>query len=310
MRGEDRLVESWKERARRELIELRRGPCTWSYRRAHVRAVEPTVLSCLGLLASAGADSLASEIATGRQAAEWLAKFQRPDGSLAVAQGLESPGWATPYGLLLWSTLAGHLESRRRALDWLLREKGATLPRAQGADNVIGHDPSLVGWPWVPETHSWVEPTGLSILALCRAGVTGHSRVAAGIDLILDRALENGGWNCGNKSVFGTELRPQPAPTGLALLALAATGNRSAAVGRAVAYLRSTLCDLRAPVSVGWGVLGLRAHDALPREAETWLKEAHARCSGKPDATMGVALLLLASSEPGLSLLVTPAREL
>ena len=68
-------------------------------------------------------------------------------------------------------------------------------------------------------------------------------------------------------------------------------------------YLRAALRDLRAAVSVGWGVLGLRAHDAVPVEAETWLEEAHARCSGKPDAAMGLALLLLASSEPALSLL-------
>ena len=127
---------------------------------------------------------------------------------------------------------------------------------------------------------------------------SGTRGVSAGVVVILDRALERGGWNCGNRSVFGTELRPQPAPTGLALLALAAKGERAKAVGPAVAYLHATLGGLRAAVSVGWAVLGLRAQNALPLEAENWLEEAHARCSGKPDAALGLALLLLASSEP------------
>ena len=112
---------------------------------------------------------------------------------------------------------------------------------------MIGHDPNLVGWPWVEATHSWLEPTALAILALCRGGLAEHPRVKAGVDLILDRALEAGGWNYGNKAVFGTELRPQPGPTGLALLALAAVGTRREAVSRGLTYLREAARDLRAP---------------------------------------------------------------
>ena len=57
----------------------------------------------------------------------------------------------------------------------------------------------------------------------------------------------------------------------------------------------------------GWGILGLRAHDASPDEADTWLAHACSRCIGKADATVGLALLLLASSEPALGLLITPS---
>jgi hypothetical protein len=168
---------------------------------------------------------------------------------------------------------------------------------------VIGHDSSLAGWPWVAGTHSWLEPTALAILALCREGQRDHPRVSAGIELILDREIKAGGWNYGNKVVFGHDLRPQPGPTGVVLLALAARGEQSTAVARALSYLRKSLPNLRAGVSLGWGLLGLRAHRALPPESATWLRESFERCTGRPDACMSLAVLLLASSDRSLDLL-------
>ena len=75
------------------------------------------------------------------------------------------------------------------------------------------------------------------------------------------------------------------------------------AVSNAVAYLRRTLPGLRSAVSLGWGVLGLRSHDACPAEAIDWLSAGHERCAGRPDAALGLALLLLASSDRALELL-------
>ena len=308
-RGDDRLISSWKLQARRELIELRKDSSAWSYRRNHVPSVEPTGLACLGMLASGDEGTSNSDIATSHEAAGWMAAIQRSDGSLPVSEGLLAPAWATPYALVLWNALSGYQEARWHARTWLLGSKGQTLSSSKNTDNIIGHDPSLVGWPWVEGTHSWLEPTALAILALCSEGLADHPRVKAGIKLILDRALEAGGWNYGNKSVFGSELRPQPGPTGLALLALAAVGLEAPSVARAVAYLRELLPNVRASVSLGWGVLGLRAHHALPMEAETWLEETHAKCTGKPDAAMGLGLLLLASSERALSLILTPGSS-
>ena len=81
----------------------------------------------------------------------------------------------------------------------------------------------------------------------------------------------------------------QPGPTGLALLALANANVSSPAVDRGLAYLSEAARDLRAP-SLGWATLGLRAHQALPRAADTWLAHAYSRCIDKPDAVMGLAL--------------------
>src|SRR5262249_9989037 len=128
----------------------------------------------------------------------------------------------TAYSLLLWTILEHHTNPRRRAATWLLAEKGQPIPsEAASEGSIVGHDPSLIGWPWIDGTHSWMEPTALAILALGREGLAAHARVAEGVRLLYDRALPHGGWNYGNRSVFGRELRPQPGPTGLALLALA-----------------------------------------------------------------------------------------
>jgi hypothetical protein len=301
------LSSSWIQEARRELVALRGHAAAWGYRRDHRPSVEPTALACLGLVASAPTPVSAVDLETTRKAADWMQAIQRPDGSLPVSQGSTSPGWATPYALMLWSNLTGKEEARRRARAWLLGNEGVRLDLSHQTERVVGHDASMVGWPWVAGTHSWLEPTALAILALRRDGLHDHPRITAGIELILDRALEAGGWNYGNKSVFGTELRPQPGPTGLALLALASSGEGSRAVSAALDYLRQTVRDIQAPVSLGWGILGLRAHHACPMEAARWLDRSYARCTGKPDAAMGLALLLLASSERTLDLVITPA---
>ncbi len=100
---------------------------------------------------------------------------------------------------------------------------------------------------------------------------------ARGLSLIVNRAIPGGGWNYGNNVVFGRALRPQPGPTGIALLALAACGLRELAPCSppALDYLRQTLPSTHAAASVGWGVLGLKAHDACPPEAASWLEEAY-----------------------------------
>jgi hypothetical protein len=160
----------------------------------------------------------------------------------------------------------------------------------------------LVGWPWVDGTHSWLEPTATAVLALRVVGLGSHPRSVEGLRLIRDRAIDSGGWNYGNKSAFGHALRPQPAPTGMCLLALPREDARTEAVDRAIRYLHETLPGIRACASLGWGLLGLRAWNAAPVEADRWLAEAFQHASGRPDAAPKLALLLLAGGEHGSEL--------
>ena len=132
-----------------------------------------------------------------------------------------------------------------------------------------------VGWrhAFLDRAHGTGDP------ALCREGMGRQPRVDDGIELILDRSLKGGGWNYGNKAVFGRDLRPQPGPTGLALLALATQRDQSQQTRAAIDYLRGSLPSLRAGMSLGWGVLGLRAHGACPPEAGGWLAESYQQCA-------------------------------
>jgi hypothetical protein len=301
------VSDCWTDRTRRELLSRQGLGGWWSYRDGGAPAVEPTALAGLALAGVEGCPHLGSRVAGtigvpagARLGAAWLAGLQREDGSLPAMPGSSMPGWATAHALLFWSWLGGFEDQRRRARDWLLRSSGQRSRPANEDRGVCGHDPTLIGWSWVAGTHSWLEPTATAILALCRDGWRDHTRVRQGLSLILDRAIPSGGWNYGNNVVFGQPLRPHPAPTGLALLALATCELRDCpTVPPALDYLRRALATTRAAVSVGWGVLGLKAHEACPREAEFWLADAYERCSGRPDATVGLSLLLLASGALG-----------
>ncbi len=297
------MNEFWQERARRELIGRRSTDPAWGYRVGAAPGAESTALASLGLLATGSEGSAQADRRIAEESAGWLAALQRGDGSVPATPDPAMPGWTTPHALLLWCGLAGFRTHRQRACDWLLGRKGVPIPTTPANRGVLGHDATLIGWPWIDGTHSWLEPTALAILALAREGLGHHPRVRQGVSLILDRAIPSGGWNYGNKAVFGRVLRPQPGPTGIALLALTGRVDRSPATTAAVDYLRATLPTLRAAVSLGWGVLGLRAHGACPAAAQSWLAEAYAQCTGRPDATLGLAVLLLAAGAGTLDLI-------
>jgi len=293
----------WIDTAQVRLLEVGAAAAGWGYQQSTSPAVEPTSLAALGLLATASDRSGSFGLSKARAAATWMVSVQQTDGSLGVSAELAQPGWATPYALLLWAALGAFPAQRQRAVRWLLGQQGTTISGL--TDGVIGHDASLAGWPWVAGTHSWLEPTALAVMALRREGFARHPRVVEGVHLIRNRAIPGSGWNYGNSVVFGNILRPQPGPTGLALLALAGTEGPRETVEPALGYLRTALPTIRATLSLSWGLLGLRAWGAEPPEAEGWLAEAAAQAfAGNADSSLG--LLLLAAGRKSLGLLGIP----
>lgn len=291
----------WRDAVRLRLLGLRGEAPAWGYQPGLVRAAEPTALASLAILAAERGNPPAEAPFEAVQSARWLAAQQQPDGSLGVTEARSSPGWPTPLAVLLWENLDGFLGPRRLAQEWLLRQAGLTAPARR--DGAIGHDPSLVGWAWVAGTHSWLEPTATAVLALRKAGRRDHVRVRQGIDLIRNRAVAGGGWNYGNSAVFGRALRAQPAPTGLALLALAGRSGGKPVDG-AIGYLRETLPAIRAGQSLGWGLLGLSAWQRRPADAETWLAEAAAQALADGHSVLCLAALLMAGAERALECLL------
>lgn len=208
--------------ARNRLLQLHRGDGGWSYRPdSPAPSVEPTALASLAILASTRpSDPNTSTHVKATQAGRWIAdRARRPDGSTVVSPSTRvEPGWTTPFALLLWNALGGFDAERSAAVAWLLALQGK--PGEPIPHNPMGHDVTLIGWPWVSDTHSWVEPTATSLLALASSVPPTQPRMMAGVRLLLDRAISTGGWNLGNPIVFGQALRSLPGPTGLALLAL------------------------------------------------------------------------------------------
>ena len=160
-----------------------------------------------------------------------------------------------------------------RAVRWLLSISGAASPR-----NVdLGHDTTLKGWPWVEGTHSWIEPTAFSLLALKATGQQAHPRGREAVRLLIDRILPDGGCNYGNTAVLGQTLRPHLEPTGVTLLALAGEEDQDGRIGRSLDYALSAVGPETTAQSMGYGLMGLAAHGRLPKPPEEWLARAAER---------------------------------
>lgn len=224
-----------------------------------------------------------------------LQKEQQPDGRVCLP-GHPGVFWPTPLAVLAWQSSAAHRDAQGRAVQFLLHTTGRHWPRQPGQP--AGHDPALRGWPWTEGTHSWTEPTALAIMSLRVAGHSGHARVKEAEKMLLDRQLPKGGWNYGNTTVFGQELRPMPESTGLALSALAGGVSREL-VERSLHYLKSRATTLRTPRSLAWSLMGLGAWGERPEQAADYLSACLAR-EGRYGGydTASLALLLLAYRAP------------
>jgi hypothetical protein len=175
-------------------------------------------------------------------------------------------------------------------------------------DSPSTHDTALRGWPWIENTHSWVEPTAMSVMALRAAGHGAHERVREAVHMLLDRQLPHGGWNAGNTIVFGKELHMMPEGTGAALTSLAGTVKESD-VGRSLDYLQNEVKKLRTPISLGWSLIGLAAWGRWPANGVALID----RCFGNQARyreydTPSLCLLALAaySSQPNLQVPLFP----
>jgi hypothetical protein len=165
------------------------------------------------------------------------------------------------------------------------------------ADRHVRFDPEKYGWPWFPNTVSWVVPTAFAILALkeipCSCGGLEHvaTRIDCGIQMLFDRGCPGGGWNAGNGVVYGTALAPHADDTAIALLALR-DREKDPLVQGSVDYLERVALTLTAPWSLAWAILALAAH-RRPTASLSSSLAAFPDLSGTED-TSTLALICLA----------------
>jgi hypothetical protein len=273
---------SWLDQT---LDELTRRPVC-GYASDAAPAAEPTALAAIALHVHGRSEA-------SRPALDWLAKIQSDDGSVGVREGEATPAWPTSLAVSAWKAIApeqfgGRIE---RAVTWILSARGETTPRAVE----FGHDTEIAAWSYAEATHSWIEPTALHVIALKAAGRGEHARTRDGVRMLIDRQLPDGGCNYGNTSVLGQMLRPHVQPTGVALLALAGEDDPSGRIEKSVTWLRQAIGPRTTAASLGWALLALRAHGALPDQADDWLVAAHRRVQGHDRSPHKLALLALAA---------------
>jgi hypothetical protein len=191
------------------------------------------------------------------RAEDWtfLQSRQEPNGAVSLAPEGSRSVWVTTVAFLAWHTARSNPEAEKRALENLLIQAGNKRTEIQQDRAVIGHDANIRGWPWIENTHVWVDTTALGMVALrcagCRDDLDGKM-------LLLDRQLPSGGWNYGNSFVYGQELRPTPESTGIALFALAGEVD-AREVGPSLAYAEQLGADASTPLTAAWIALALQA---------------------------------------------------
>jgi len=237
-----------------------------------------------------------------------LQQTQLEDGRVCIAPEHPDAYWPTSLAILAWQGSVPYQQSQNTAIQFLLTHTGTHWKKR--ANSPLGHDPSIRGWPWIDQTHSWVYPTALAMVALTSYGLGHHERVMEAERLLLDRQLPHGGWNYGNTMVFGHELRPFPETTGVALHALAGRVSQPA-VERSLEYLLTELPTLRTPMSLGWSLLGLGAWGMRPDNWQGLVQrclERENRYGGYDTYSLCLILAPLLASK-GLGSLLTNDRQ-
>ena len=225
-------------------------------------ALEPT---CLALLA------LRSDSAPARtRGLQFLLRTQNPNGSWPAFSGDDQEGCGlTALAVIVLNNYGEVAPHAVRGLRWLLSSKGKESHwlwrwKFKTSDTHARFDPNKFGWPWMPDTCSWVIPTAFAVIALkqslrCWKTDQVRFRIQRGVEMLLDRVCPGGGWNAGNGVVYGAPLAPHIDATAIALLAL--RGERtSGTMGASLDWLerRARICS--APWSLAWSILAFEAH--------------------------------------------------
>jgi len=268
----------------------------WSFYPQETQAhLEPT---CLSLLALRHCPE--RRVTSGL---EFLLHSQNPNGSWPAFAGDDQEGcWVTALAVLTLNLFKVAPNAVKSGVNWLLDSRGKESHwlwkwKFRTTDTHVRFDPDKFGWPWMPETNSWVVPTSFAALALSQCFPSQRPRrvqfrIARGIEMLLDRVCPNGGWNAGNGVVYGVPLAPHLDATANALLALRGQAqNPIITAGLTWLEDRSLFCS--APSSLAWSILALRAHGQIVTGQTERLADLAKTAHIRDHATMATVAMAL-----------------
>jgi hypothetical protein len=242
-----------------------------------------------------------------RTNAQSLVDAQRPDGSWGSFATDDEGSGLTGLALLTLNALGTFPDAANRAADWLLDTSGREASwiwqwKFRTTDIRVRFDPEKFGWPWEPGTCSWVVPTAFALLALkqsfpcSRKGRIAY-RIQLGVEMLLDRACPNGGWNAGNGVVYGAPMAPHLDATAIALLALRSEPKQEL-IERGLAWLRRQSASSSGPWSLAWSILALDAYDEPAAGLCERLATLAERDAIEDNATLAAVALALDGGAP------------
>ena len=232
------------------------------YYRGNSSSAEPTLLAAIALFASGMPLDRAKPLLA------WAQNIQNPDGSVGVDPAHRDQGlWLTALAVIAFHH-CGIKENLARARNFLLSLRSVTFPK----DPRLKQDNTLTGWPWVPGTFGWVEPTAWSLIALGLSGLREHPRAVDGARFLMDREIHSGGWNYGNPALDDKELLPFWDTTGLALTALHAYADPKR-VRDGLDLVEKEQNKIESLSGLSWAVLGLTSYGRDAGRLKTRLGE-------------------------------------
>jgi len=141
---------------------------------------------------------------------DWLLRRQNKDHSWPLNETAQEGSWTTALAITALSDNAENSERVLAAARWLLEQEGSKpgilaeiILWATGNSGVNKLNKDLIGWSWVPNSFSWVEPTSYALIAIKKlrarlAGTNVDERIRQADAMIYDRVCNGGGWNYGN----------------------------------------------------------------------------------------------------------------
>jgi len=283
----------WDELIRRKM------PDGWSYHPNSLQAaLEPTCLSLLALRRRATFATAAGF--------ECLFSSQNCDGSWPAFTGDQEASGLTGLAVLTFKNF-GVKSNARRATEWLVRCHGKEARwhwrwKFRARDTHVRFNPGKYGWPWQPGTLSWVVPTAFAVIALKQCFAERRSRKIAkrillGVQMLLDRACPDWGWNAGNGVVYGTPMNPHLDATAIALLALQRE-RECDLIAKSLSWLEHEARSCRSAWSLAWCILTMYAYGLPVSEGQERLWTI-SRDQFEDTATIAIAAIALDCTEHG-----------